>query len=102
MPRGVLSLLVISLSIFHVSNAHEDHDGGSGSGCSLSGDAHLVAEFRPGVVTVDGIGKEWDDFDGFEFSLFPALDFDLDKAFPGGKASVKVMKLFFRYRIEEL
>ncbi|CAA6653962.1 unnamed protein product [Spirodela intermedia] len=64
----------------------------------------LVAEFRPGVVTVDGRGDEWAEADGFEFSLLPALDFDRDKEFSGGKMAVKALhdgnNAYFLLRVE--
>lgn len=79
-----------------ISEAHEGHDkeGPLGDGCSSSDDARVVAEFLPGVVTVDGRGDEWAEANGFEFSLLPALDFDRDKEFSGGKMAVKVWKFY--------
>jgi hypothetical protein len=48
------------------------------------------AEYREGFVTVDGQLDDWDDVDGSEFELRPALDPDEDKKYQGGKITVKV------------
>ena len=50
----------------------------------------MQADFRPGVITLDGHGDDWKDIDGFEFSLLPALDPDEDHEFKDGKMTVKV------------
>jgi hypothetical protein len=50
----------------------------------------VEAEFRPGLVTVDGHADDWKDIDGFEFPLRPALDPDEDHEYKGGKMTVKV------------
>lgn len=50
----------------------------------------MEAEFRPGLVTVDGHTDDWKDIDGFEFSLLPATDPHEDHEYKGGKVTVKV------------
>ncbi|XP_078443165.1 heme binding protein [Wolffia australiana] len=110
MARSVLqwiAFFVLLLSVEEIAVAHEGHggEGGEGgSGCSSIGDARVVAEFRPGIVTIDGRGDEWADADAFEFSLRPALDFDLDKEFSGGKMAVKALhdgnNVYFLLQVE--
>ncbi|KAG8648484.1 uncharacterized protein LOC110620880 isoform X2 [Manihot esculenta] len=62
------------------------------------------AEFRPGIVTLDGHADDWNDIDGFEFSLLPALDPDDDKEYKGGKMTVKALHdgkdLFFLLQVD--
>ncbi|GAB2220874.1 hypothetical protein Droror1_Dr00008555 [Drosera rotundifolia] len=53
--------------------------------------AGIVAEFKPGVVSLDGKGDEWVDIDGVELSLLPALDPHEDDSYPGGKMTVKAL-----------
>lgn len=53
----------------------------------------MQADFRPGVITLDGHADDWKDIDGFEFSLRPALDPDEDHEYKDGKMTVKVMLL---------
>ncbi|MQM05913.1 hypothetical protein Taro_038730 [Colocasia esculenta] len=96
LSRLALSLLLLLLLVsppIRISEAHEGHDEGEeqGGGCEMSPDVRVVAEYRPGVVTVDGHGDEWADIDAFEFALLPALDFDKDKAYADGKIAMKAL-----------
>lgn len=68
---------------------HEHHEESGGS-CSLTPDIQVLVEYNPGVVTVDGHADDWADIEGSEFALLPALDPDEDKAYAGGKMTVKV------------
>lgn len=63
-----------------------------------------MADYRPGIVTVDGHGEEWSDVDGFEFSLLPALDPDEENAYEGGQMTVKARFFypFFFFWVGEL
>lgn len=54
-----------------------------------------MAEFRPGIVTLDGHAEDWKDVDGFEFSLLPALDPDAEHEYNAGKMTVKVITYYF-------
>lgn len=87
----VLLLLSFSLLIARVS-AHEE----SGEWkCESDSESQLAAEFRPGLVTVDGNTEDWDDVDGYEFSLLPALDPDQEHEYQAGKMTLKVHNSFF-------
>lgn len=76
------------LSFAKLAAAHQE----SGEwDCDADEEARLVAQFRPGIVTLDGHAEDWADVDGFEFPLRPALDPDEDKEYKSGKMSVKVL-----------
>lgn len=62
--------------------------------CNPDSEARISAEFKPGIVTLDGRADDWNDIYGFEFPLLPALDPDQDKEYKGGKMMVKVDMLF--------
>lgn len=88
----LLSALLLS-SVISPAKSHGDHgDGGDGS-CEADPNIRLTAEFRPGLVTVDGQPDEWAEVEGSKLSLLPALDPDADKAYPSGKITVKVLTL---------
>ncbi|GAB4841788.1 hypothetical protein Ancab_022512 [Ancistrocladus abbreviatus] len=59
--------------------------------CHSDSGIQLVAEFRPGIITLDGHADDWEDINGFEFSLLPALDPHEDDAYKGGKMTVKAL-----------
>ncbi|CAA2993838.1 uncharacterized protein LOC111385833 [Olea europaea subsp. europaea] len=59
--------------------------------CEPDAEARIVAEFRPGFVTLDGHADDWADIDGFDFPLRPALDPDEDKEYKAGKMTVKAL-----------
>ncbi|KAG6406293.1 hypothetical protein SASPL_133893 [Salvia splendens] len=58
--------------------------------CEPDDEARISAQFRPGIVTIDGRADDWVDVDGFEFPLRPALDPDEDKQYKAGKMTVKM------------
>lgn len=84
-----VALLLVSSAI-SLAGAHEHHGDESGPSCEMNPDVRVLAEFRPGIVTVDGHVDDWDDVEGSEFPLLPALDPDQDKAYGEGKLTVKV------------
>lgn len=59
--------------------------------CDPDDEAQISAQFRPGIVTLDGRADEWPDVDGFEFPLRPALDPDEDNQYRAGKMTVKAL-----------
>lgn len=87
----------MNLKLFHfltlllllaLGSAHEE----SGEWhCDSHEESRIVAEFRPGRVTLDGHADDWADIDGFDFPLLPALDPDNDHQFGGGKMTVKAL-----------
>ncbi|KAI4365718.1 hypothetical protein MLD38_021682 [Melastoma candidum] len=59
--------------------------------CEAGSQVRVDAQFRPGIVTLDGHADDWKDVDGSEFSLLPALDPDEDKEYKAGKMTVKAL-----------
>ncbi|KAK4339746.1 hypothetical protein RND71_041208 [Anisodus tanguticus] len=59
--------------------------------CEVDEESRVSAEFKPGLVTLDGHGDDWENIDGFEFSLLPALDPDHDHEYKQGKMTVKAL-----------
>lgn len=92
-PRAfmrLLALLVVAAALVAFAAAHEHH--GEAPTCA-GGGGRVVAEFRPGEVTLDGHPADWEAVEASEFALLPALDPDDDKAYTGGKVAVKVPPL---------
>lgn len=79
---AVLSLL----SLAQVSSHQESGDWS----CDSNPEIRLQAQFRPGIVTLDGHVDDWKDVGGSQFSLLPALDPDADEEYNGGKMTIKV------------
>lgn len=83
---------------------HEHHGEESGGSCALTPDVQILAEYKPGIVTVDGHADDWADVGGSEFALLPALDPDADKAYGGGKIIVKALhdgiNVFFMLQVD--
>lgn len=86
---ALLSAILLSTAI-RLADAHGDHGGEAGGDCKMNSNVRVLAEYLPGVVTVDGHADDWDDVEGSEFPLLPALDPDEDKAYAGGQMTVKV------------
>ncbi|PSS28866.1 Paxillin like [Actinidia chinensis var. chinensis] len=59
--------------------------------CESDSEARVAAEFRPGLITLDGHADDWKGVDGFDFSLLPALDPDDDHKYSGGKMTLKAL-----------
>lgn len=87
MVRVSLILLVLGSVLIGWTSSHQESGDWS---CESDSGIRVQAEFRPGIVTLDGHADDWNDIDGFEFSLLPALDPDDDKEYKGGKMTVKV------------
>ncbi|CAK9150903.1 unnamed protein product, partial [Ilex paraguariensis] len=69
-------------------NSHEE----SGEWhCDQDSESRVVAEFKPGLVTLDGHADDWKDVEGFEFSLLEALDPDREHEYKGGKMTIKAL-----------
>ncbi|PQP99144.1 uncharacterized protein Pyn_06086 [Prunus yedoensis var. nudiflora] len=71
---------------------------------NASSSASAIAEFGPGLITLDGHADDWKDMDGFEFSLLPALDPDAENEYRGGKMTVKALHdgrdVFFMVQVD--
>ncbi|KAJ6807735.1 uncharacterized protein M6B38_171190 [Iris pallida] len=92
-PAEMLRLALISaillVSAVRPAAPHEHHGEESEGSCEMGPDARLVAEYVPGLVTVDGHADEWAEVEGPELDILPALDPHEDKAYAGGKMTVK-------------
>lgn len=88
-PRPlVLALLVLGSALVGPVKPHEESGEWS---CESDPEAWVEAQYRPGVVTLDGHADDWKDVNGFEFSLLPALDPDAENAYASGRMTVKVL-----------
>ncbi|KAJ7977679.1 heme binding [Quillaja saponaria] len=101
MLRPLLVLLLLaSASIGRVSS-HEESGQWS---CESNSEIRVEAEFKPGLITLDGHADDWKDIDGFEFSLLPALDPDAENEYKGGKMTVKALHdghyVFFMLQVD--
>lgn len=68
----------------------ESHEESGPWSCDSESEIRVEANFKPGVITLDGHADDWKDIDGSYFPLLPALDPDAENEFKGGKMSVKV------------
>lgn len=88
MFRVLFVLSLLGSALIRRVNSHEESGEWS---CNSGLETQLVAEFRPGIVTLDGRTDDWKDIDGFEFALLPALDPDAENEYKGGKMTVKTL-----------
>jgi len=97
----LLVVLAAAAALLAAAAAHEHH--GEAPTCS-SGGGRVLAEFRPGEVTVDGHSDDWDSVEASEFALLPALDPDEDKVYSGGKVAIKAVhdgvNVFFMLQVD--
>lgn len=84
-----VSVVAVFILLFTLANSH--NESGEWTCESPNSGTQLVAEFRPGVITLDGHPDDWQEIDGFEFPLLPALDPHEDDAYKGGKMTVKAL-----------
>ncbi|XP_022895768.1 uncharacterized protein LOC111409896 [Olea europaea var. sylvestris] len=94
--RPIMSLLLhlqLFLALFGSSQLQfvASHEESGDWHCEPDEKARLVAEFKPGFVTVDGNSDDWIDVDGYDFPLRPALDPDEDMEYKAGKMAVKAL-----------
>ncbi|KAL6525897.1 hypothetical protein OROMI_030292 [Orobanche minor] len=59
--------------------------------CDPDSEIRVEARFIPGIITVDGKVDDWNDVDGSDFPLLPALDPDADKEYNAGKLTLKAL-----------
>lgn len=59
--------------------------------CESESETRIEVDFRPGIITLDGHADDWKDVDGFEFSLLPALDPDVEHEYKAGRMTVKAL-----------
>ncbi|KAK1386362.1 putative cytochrome c-552/DMSO reductase-like, hem-binding domain-containing protein [Heracleum sosnowskyi] len=83
-------VLLFGLLIFG-STQVKAHEESGPWGCDPDPEKRVGAEFKPGIITLDGHADDWENIDGFEFSLLPALDPDQENEFKGGKMTVKAL-----------
>ncbi|KAK8540989.1 hypothetical protein V6N13_061037 [Hibiscus sabdariffa] len=97
----LLTLLVLGSGLTRRVISHEESGVWS---CESNSETQVQADFRPGVITLDGHADDWKDIDGFEFSLLPALDPDEDQEYKDGKMTVKALHdgndIFFLLQVD--
>lgn len=89
----LLLALIFTSTQPRLVNSHEEKGKWS---CDSPSDIRVNAEFRPGIVTLDGHAHDWKNIDGFEFPLLIAVNPDPESEYNGGKMTVKV-NLFIYY-----
>ncbi|KAM7274999.1 hypothetical protein ACFE04_016865 [Oxalis oulophora] len=86
----VINIIVLLLSIIIIGvRAHQES--GEWSCESDESEIRVVAEFNPGVVTIDGHADDWEDIEASEFPLLPALDPHSDHAYKHGQLTLKAL-----------
>lgn len=90
---ALLHLFFFSLAIWQLTRVQlvTSHEESGEWNCEPDSEARVAAEFKPGLITLDGHADDWEDVYGFEFPLLPALDPDQENAYKGGKMTVKVV-----------
>lgn len=66
MGRSLFLKLVLLYCLIGFVVAHEDHGAGT---CESNEGVRIQANYKPGVVTLDGHADDWAQLDGFDFSL---------------------------------
>ncbi|XP_040938846.1 uncharacterized protein [Gossypium hirsutum] len=98
----LLAFLVFGFGLTRRVNSHEES--GEWSCVSNSKEMHIQADFKPGIITLDGCADDWEDIDGSEFSLRPALDPDENHEYKDGKMTVKALhdgnSVFFLLQVD--
>ncbi|KAL7119956.1 hypothetical protein ACP275_02G093700 [Erythranthe tilingii] len=89
--QPLLQLLLACLAVFSCGHFVASHQESGDWHCDPDDEARIAAEFRPGIVTLDGRADDWSNVDGFEFPLRPALDPDEDHQYKSGKMTVKAL-----------
>ncbi|KAF5200028.1 heme binding protein [Thalictrum thalictroides] len=101
MLQFMLLFTLITSTSFRLVNSHQETGEWSCESDILS---PIQANFRPGIITVDGHVQDWKDVDGFDFTLLPALDPHQDHAYKAGKMVVKALhdgiNVFFMLEID--
>ncbi|XP_054803830.1 uncharacterized protein LOC129307011 isoform X2 [Prosopis cineraria] len=88
MLHTLFLILFLAFVSIGVVDSHEESGPWS---CDSNSEIRLQADFKPGLVSLDGHADDWKDIDGSDFSLLPALDPDADKEYKGGKMTVKTL-----------
>ncbi|KAL2323725.1 hypothetical protein Fmac_028104 [Flemingia macrophylla] len=97
----MLRYLLLLLFLLGLVESHEESGHWS---CESGSEIRVEAEFKPGVITLDGHADDWKDIDGSYFPLLPALDPDAENEFKGGKMTVKSLHdgrdIFFLLQVD--
>ncbi|KAK9704745.1 hypothetical protein RND81_07G008400 [Saponaria officinalis] len=90
--RVIVVVLTMSLQLLMSVRVVRPHsESGEWSCDSSNSGTQIVADFRPGVITLDGRPDDWLHIPGFQFPLLPALDPHLDDAYPSGHMTLKAL-----------
>ncbi|XAR58366.1 hypothetical protein NMG60_11013745 [Bertholletia excelsa] len=96
----LLVLAILGLNRVGQVNSHAETGNWN---CDLQSEIRLQAPFMPGIITLDGRVEDWENVDGFEFSLLPALNPDSDEVYKGETMTVKAVhdgnEVFFMLQI---
>lgn len=87
----MLQLLIIALLLIFGTETVVSHQESGEWSCESDSEIQVLADFRPGLITLDGRNDDWKDVDGSEFPLRPALDPDADHEYPAGQMTVKAL-----------
>ncbi|XP_047313175.1 uncharacterized protein LOC124916494 [Impatiens glandulifera] len=97
-------ILLLTATLSHSIGQVESHEESGVWSCDSQPEIRLQADFRPGVITLDGHIQDWKDIEGSEFSLLPALDPDVDKEYRGGEMTIKALhdgsEVFFMLQVD--
>ena len=86
-PGLLLLLFVLSIVSIGWVNSHEESGKWS---CRFDSEIRVLAKFKLGLITLDGHADDWEDINGSEFSLLPALDLHAEHEYKSEKMNVKV------------
>uniref|UniRef100_A0A0D6R9N7 Cytochrome c-552/DMSO reductase-like haem-binding domain-containing protein n=1 Tax=Araucaria cunninghamii TaxID=56994 RepID=A0A0D6R9N7_ARACU len=89
--KYMIAIAAIVMVVCHMIEGVQSHNEENGFHCDSDGDAKIVAEYMPGIVSLDGNPKEWGNIMGYSFPLLPALDPDIDKQYTAGEMTVKAL-----------
>ncbi|KAL9242954.1 hypothetical protein vseg_016907 [Gypsophila vaccaria] len=85
-------VIAFTLSLVQVVNSHsESGEWSCDSSSSSNSDTRIVADFRPGVITLDGHPDDWLHSHAYQFTLLPALHPHLDDAYQPGQITLQAL-----------
>ncbi|XP_061338428.1 uncharacterized protein LOC133285233 isoform X2 [Gastrolobium bilobum] len=101
MLRNMFLFLFLFLLLLAWVDSHEESGPWT---CDSNSEIRVEAEFKPGVITLDGHADDWKGIDGSHFPLLPALDPDVENEFKGGAMSLKTLHdgrdIFFLLQVD--
>ncbi|XP_065860301.1 uncharacterized protein [Euphorbia lathyris] len=83
-----LQILILTSVSIRFACSHQESGEWS---CDSDSEIGVQADYKPGLITLDGHADDWKNIYGSEFPLRPALDPDVDKEYKGGQLTVKAL-----------